>query len=181
MLCFLCPSLNLNAGIHCFAFKRQRPLTVWFIWSYQVFFFNMDIKFVEKLLAWCLETALPSIISLDHSGFIHDRHCFNLRQVFNVIHSAWSFDFFRHWEWFDWVKCLFFLNTLNYSASPQASNRSSDISFEYFQLYHSDFSGVEGFSLLYVDDLLLFVFNSSLSIPTAQDPWIYIEWDIHYQ
>lgn len=108
MLCFLCPSLNLNAGIHCFAFKRQRPRTVWLIWSYQVFFFNMDIKFVEKLLAWCLESTLPSIISLDHSGFIHDRLCFNLRQVFNVIHSAWSFDFFRHWEWFDWVKCLFF-------------------------------------------------------------------------
>lgn len=42
----------------------------------------------SKLLARCLEAVLPSIISLDQTGFIRNRHSFfNLRRVFNVVYN----------------------------------------------------------------------------------------------
>lgn len=49
---------------------------------------NVSFKILSKLLARRLEVVLPSIVSLDQTGFIRDRHSFSsLRKVFNVIYN----------------------------------------------------------------------------------------------
>lgn len=49
---------------------------------------NVDFKLLSKTLALRLERVLPTIISLDQTGFIQNRHLFsNLGQLFNIIYS----------------------------------------------------------------------------------------------
>ena len=50
---------------------------------------NTDVKILAKLLARQLKKVLPSIISLDQTGFVKNRHPFhNIRRLFNIIYTS---------------------------------------------------------------------------------------------
>lgn len=49
---------------------------------------NVDVKILSKVLAWRLETVLPTIISEDQTGFIKNHHSFtNVQRLLNIIFS----------------------------------------------------------------------------------------------
>lgn len=71
-------SLLLKEGKDPLAFSSYRPISL----------LNVDFKLLSKLLAQRLESFLPSIISLDQTGFIRNRHSFsNLRRLFNLLYN----------------------------------------------------------------------------------------------
>lgn len=73
-----CISLLLKKGKDPLSCGSYRPISL----------LNVDFKLLSKLLARRLEVVLPSIISLDQTGFIRNRHSFfNLRRVFNVVYN----------------------------------------------------------------------------------------------
>lgn len=50
---------------------------------------NVDVKILAKVLALCLESVLPTIVSSDQTGFIKSRHLFfNIRHVFNILYTS---------------------------------------------------------------------------------------------
>ena len=74
-----CISLLLKKGKDPLSCGSYRPISL----------LNVDFKLLSKLLARHLEVVLPSIISLDQTGFIRNRHSFfNLRKVFNVVYNS---------------------------------------------------------------------------------------------
>lgn len=107
---------------------------------------NADFKLLSKLLAICLESVLPSIISLNQTGFIRNRHSFsNLRQLFNVIYNTSTSDtqeavilldaekafdrvekFSFGQNFISWIQLLY--------PTPQASVRTNNIQSNYFCL-----------------------------------------------
>lgn len=73
-----CISLLLKKGKNPLQCGSYRPISL----------LNVDFKLLSKLLARRLETVLPSIVSLDQTRFIRNRHSFfNLRGVFNVVYN----------------------------------------------------------------------------------------------
>lgn len=83
---FLPHTLN-QACILLLLKKGKNPLQCG---SYQpISLLNVDFKLLSKVLASRFETALPLIVSLDQTGFIHNRHSFfNLRGLFNVVYNS---------------------------------------------------------------------------------------------
>jgi len=54
---------------------------------------NSDVKLLAKLLARRLEVALPSIISIDQTGFMKNRYSFfNIRRLLNILYNPTSTD-----------------------------------------------------------------------------------------
>ena len=72
-----CISLLLKKGKDPLSCGSYRPISL----------LNVDFKLLSKLLARRLEIVLPSMISLDQTGFIHSRHSFNLRKGLNVVNN----------------------------------------------------------------------------------------------
>lgn len=118
---------------------------------------NVDFKLLFKLLAKRLETVLPSIISLDQTGFICNRHSFfNLRGVFNVIYNPspatvpealvaldvekafdrveWEYLFFTLGKFGFGEKFISWVKFLYMYASPSATVRTNGINSVYFCL-----------------------------------------------
>lgn len=77
---------NSKSGLYLAAVKKANdPLLCG---SYRpISLLNVDFKLLSKLLARRLEVVLPSIVSSDQTGFIRNRHFFNLRRVFNVVYN----------------------------------------------------------------------------------------------
>ena len=170
-------SLLLKKGKDPLACSSYRPISL----------LNVDFKLLSKLLALRLESFLPSIISLDQTGFIRNRHSFsNLRRLFNVLYNVSSSNTheavisldaekaFDRVEWdylfhalekfgfknnfISWIKLLY--------SAPQASVRTNNIQSEYFHLYRSTRQGCP------LSPLLFAIAIEPLSIALRSNPLI---------
>lgn len=123
---------------------------------------NADFKLLSKLLALRLESSLPSIISLDQTGFIQNRHSFsNLRCLFNVLYNVSSsntheaiisLDAEKAFDRVEWDYLFYALEKFGFKSNfiswikllysaPQASIRTNNTQSEYFRLHRSTRQG----------------------------------------
>lgn len=123
---------------------------------------NVDFKLLLKTLALRLERVLPTIISLDQTGFIQNLHLFsNLRQLFNIIYNPsqvnteealismdaekafdrveWDYLFYTLDKFGFGKKCILWIKLLY--SSPLAAVRTNNIQSDYFRLYRSTRQG----------------------------------------
>ena len=147
-----CISLLLKKGKDPLSCGSYRPISL----------LNADFKLLSKLLARRLEVVLPSIISLDQTGFIRNRHSFfNLRRVFNVVcnpspialpEALVALDAEKAFDRVEWDYLFFTLGKFGFGekfvswvrllyASPQALVRTNGTNSEYFQLHRSTRQG----------------------------------------
>lgn len=146
---------------------------------------NADFKLLSKVLARRLETALPTIISLDQTGFIRNRHSFsNLRGVFNVVYNPSSsslpealvaLDAEKAFDRVEWEYLFFILGRFGFGekfiswvrllyASPLASVRTNGTNSEYFRLSRSTRQGCP------LSPLLFALVMEPLSIALRSNP-----------
>lgn len=71
-------SLLLKPNKNPLEYSSYRPLSL----------LNVDFKILSKLLALRLDRLVPSLISLDQTGFVKGRHgFFNLRRFLNILYT----------------------------------------------------------------------------------------------
>ncbi len=82
------PTLH-QASISLLLKKDKDPLSCS---SYRpISLLNVDVKILAKVLALCLESVLPTIISSDQTGFIKNRQSFfNIRRTLNILYTSSS-------------------------------------------------------------------------------------------
>lgn len=124
---------------------------------------NVDFKLLSKLLALRLESFLPSIISLDQTGLIRNRHWRNsLLSCYIQPHKLQSQSGYFHLYRSTRQRCplspiLFTIATEPLSIALRSNPHIAAILRNDTQLKVS----------LYADDLLLYVSNLSVSVPTT--------------
>ena len=116
---------------------------------------NVDVKILAKVLALRLESVLPSIINLDQTGFIKNRHSFfNIRRAFNILYTPtssqrpeilMSLDAEKAFDRVEWGYLFYTLRQFGFGdafiswvrllyTSPVASVRTNNVHSTYFPL-----------------------------------------------
>lgn len=122
---------------------------------------NVDFKILSKLLALRLDRLLPSLISLDQTGFVKGRHgFFNLRRFFNILYIqsnttpevALSLDAEKAFDRVEWDYLFFTLDRFGFGpkfiswvrllySSPMARVRTNSTYSSYFPLHRGTRQG----------------------------------------
>lgn len=141
-----------------------------------------DVKVLAKMLARHLESVLLTIISIDQTGFVKDRHLFhNVRQLFDILYSppsrdtpelVLSMDAEKAFDQVEWPYLFYTLRKFGFGhkfiswikllyTCPLASVRTNNDYSNYFSLKHGARQGCPLSPLLFAIEPLAVALQSN--------------------